>query len=265
MGQSSIDAEFRGRSSGQKRVAAAVLALVGCAAVWGVSSLGAAPATTATKPVTTKPGATTAAPPATKPATPAPSPSKTKSSTTVSGVPSSAPAGPDSLKMLEAAVAKDSMSFDKNYRLGVAYLDRDRAIDAVSAFSRCVKLRPKEVKAWVNLGAAYDAIGKGDMARQQYRVALSVSPQDEIALCRLGASLYAGGFRPSAIDTLRLALQRHSNSYCAYFTLGVAYADAQIYNEAIRCWQKVVDIAPDSPEATSAKESINTLKDLLKQ
>ena len=260
MGQPSIDAEFRGRRNGQTRVAAAALALMGFVAVWGVSSLGAAPATTAVKP-----GATTAAPPATKPATPAPSPTKTKSSTTVTSTPTGAPAGPDSLKTLEAAVAKDSLSFDKNYRLGVAYLDRDRAVDAVPAFARCVKVRPKEVKAWVNLGAAYDAIGKGELARQQYRVALAVNPQDEIALCRLGASLYAGGFRPSAIDTLRLALQKHSNSYCAYFTLGVAYADAQIYYEAIRCWQKVVDIAPDSPEATSAKESITTLKDLLKQ
>jgi hypothetical protein len=45
----------------------------------------------------------------------------------------------------------------------------------------------------------------------------------------------------------------------------VAFADAQIYNEAIKCWQKVVDLAPNSPEATSAKESITTLNELLKQ
>jgi tetratricopeptide (TPR) repeat protein len=249
MAQSSIDAEFRGGKSAGGRAVAAALAFMGVVCVWGVSSLGAAPATA--------PATTTA-----KPATPPPS--KTKSSTTVTAAPVGIPAGTDSLKALEAAVARDSMNFDKNYRLGVAYLDRDRAIDAVRVFERCVKVRPKEVKAWVNLGASYDAIGKGDQARQQYRVALSVNPQDEIALCRLGASLYAGGFRPSAMDTLRLALKRHPNSYCAYFTMGVAYADAQIYNEAIRCWQKVVDLSPDSPEATSAKESISTLKDLLK-
>jgi tetratricopeptide (TPR) repeat protein len=276
MAQSSIDAEVRGVRSASRRAAVAALALWGIAAAWGVSSSGPAPATTAPKPAptstTTKPGATPVTAPATAPATkPAPSPaptqttapgSKTKSSTTVTSAPA---AGPDSLKMLETAVAKDSTNFDKNYRLGVAYLDRDRALDAVRVFERCVKERPKEVKGWVNLGAAYDAIGKGDQARQQYRVALSVSPQDEIALCRLGASLYAGGFRPSALDTLRLALQRHPTSYCAYFTMGVAFADAQIYNEAIRCWQKVVDLAPSSPEATSAKESITTLQDLLKQ
>lgn len=248
MAQSSIDAEFRVGKSARRRAAASALALLGFFCAWGASSLGAQPSSTSTKPAT---------PPA----------SKTKSSTTVTSAPTGAPgaAGADSLKTLEAAVAKDSTNFDKNYRLGVAYLDRDRAADAVRVFERCVKLRPKEVKGWVNLGAAYDAVGKGDLARQQYRVALSVNPQDEIALCRLGASLYAGGFRPSAMDTLRLALQRHPSSYCAYFTMGVAYADAQIYHEAIRCWQKVVDLAPNSPEATSANESITTLNELLKQ
>ncbi|HKA25038.1 MAG TPA: tetratricopeptide repeat protein [Candidatus Eisenbacteria bacterium] len=239
MVERSIDAEDRGGSSTRRRAAVAALAMAGLAVI---TALGAAQTKSDTKP--------------------APAPVK-KTTTTVSSAPSSA--GTDSLKTLEAAVAKDSTNFDKNYRLGVAYLDRDRAVDAVRVFERCTKEKPKEVKAWVNLGAAYDAIGKGDLARQQYRVALAVNPQDEIALCRLGASLYAGGFRPSAMDTLRLALQRHPNSYCAYFTMGVAFADAQIYNEAIKCWQKVVDLSPDSPEATSAKESITTLKELLKQ
>ena len=43
----------------------------------------------------------------------------------------------------------------------------------------------------------------------------------------------------------------------------VAFARAwrsRIYKDAIRAWQKVVDIAPDSPEAMSAKESIGVLE-----
>jgi tetratricopeptide (TPR) repeat protein len=255
MAQSSIEAQVRKGNVARRRAAIAAILVTGLA----VSTLSAAPETTATKaaPAPTK---TTAAAPAKTTAPPA---SKVKSSTTVTSAPAAIPAGADTLKMLEAAVAKDSTNFDKNYRLGVAYLDRDRAVDALRIFERCTKEKPKEVKAWVNLGAAYDAVGKGDLARQQYRTALAVNPQDEIGLCRLGASLYAGGFRPAAMDTLRLALQRHPNSYCAYFTLGVAFADAQIYNEAIKCWQKVVELSPDSPEATSAKESIATLNELL--
>jgi DUF1365 family protein len=42
--------------------------------------------------------------------------------------------------------------------------------------------------------------------------------------------------------------------------MGVAFADAGIYREAIRMWQKVIEIAPESSEAASAKESIEVLK-----
>ena len=40
--------------------------------------------------------------------------------------------------------------------------------------------------------------------------------------------------------------------------LGVAFADAGIYRDAIRMWRKVVELAPDSPEAVSAKPTLRT-------
>jgi tetratricopeptide (TPR) repeat protein len=173
------------------------------------------------------------------------------------------PAAVDSVRILEEAVAADS-SYDNLYRLGIAYLDRDRASEAVRIFRRCTELKPKELKAWVNYGAAQDAIGHGGDARKAYREALGINADDEIALCRLAASLYAGAYRTEAMDTLRLTIREHPESYCAYFTLGVAFADAQMYEEAIRAWQKVVEFAPDTPEAQSARESISTLRQLLR-
>ena len=200
----------------------------------------------------------------------APKPAATKTTDVKKAAPAptnggkTVPAAADTLRQLQIAADKDTTSFEKNYRYGVGLLDADRALEAVHVFQRATKAKPKEVKGWVNLGAAYDAIGRGPEAREQYRMALSMSPEDEIALCRLGASLYAGGLRAPALDTLRLTLKQHPKSYCAYFTMGVAFADAQIYQEAIRCWEKVVELAPTSPEAASAKESIATLKELLK-
>lgn len=174
----------------------------------------------------------------------------------------SQPAAVDSVRILEQAVAADS-SYENLYRLGVAYLDRDRAVEAVRIFQRCTELKPNDLKSWVNYGAAQDAIGHGGDARKAYREALTIKADDEIALCRLAASLYAGADRTAAMDTLRLTIREHPKSYCAYFTLGVAFADAQMYQEAIRSWEKVVEFAPDTPEAQSARESISTLRQLL--
>lgn len=98
------------------------------------------------------------------------------------------------------------------------------------------------------------------MAQQYYRQALQVSPGDMLASCRLASSLYAEGKQGEAVDLLRGVIREKPIAYCAYFTMGVAFADAGIYREAIRMWKKVVEIAPDSPEAASARESIDVLQ-----
>lgn len=170
---------------------------------------------------------------------------------------------PDSLPGLEAAVRKDSTNAKAQYRLGIAYLDRDRPADAAMRFQQATKIKPDYVEAWVNLGAAEDAEGHGGQARTHYREALRLRPGDEIATCRLASSFYAVGIKDSSMDVLREAIKANPKSHCAYFTLGVAYADAGMFREAIKAWQQVVDNAPGSPEAESAGESIKLLKEYL--
>jgi tetratricopeptide (TPR) repeat protein len=174
-----------------------------------------------------------------------------------------AKAGPDSLTKIMAEAKKDSTNAKKQYRLGVALLDRDQAAEAVLAFEKAVKAKPDFIEAWVNLGAARDATGHGPEARQAYRSALAIRDSDEIALCRLASSYYATGQRDSAMAVLRQTIAKNPKSHCSYFTLGVSFADAGMFKEAIKSWEKVVDFAPTSPEAESAKESIKLLREYM--
>ena len=175
-----------------------------------------------------------------------------------------APAVTDSLGMLERAVAKDSTKFDNLSRLGVMLMDRDRNQEAARVLTKAVTLKPKDTHALVNLGAAYDALGQQDAAQSYYRDALKSAPSDSVATCRLASSLYAASKTGEAMDLLLKVIKEKPNSYCAYFTLGVAFADAGIYRDAIRMWKKVVAIAPSSPEAISANESIEVLERYVK-
>lgn len=172
-------------------------------------------------------------------------------------------AAQDSFALLEKAVARDSTRFDNLMRLGVMYLDRDRIVEAQRVFHRATRLRPRDVKALVNLGAAYDAAGTGDLAQAEYRKALEIAPHDSVAGCRLASSLYAQGRYAESMEQLRGVIEQSPGAYCAYFTLGVAFADAGIYPDAIRMWKKVVALAPESPEAVSARESIEVLEKYL--
>jgi cytochrome c-type biogenesis protein CcmH/NrfG len=177
-----------------------------------------------------------------------------------------APAVVDSLGMLERAVAKDSTKFDNLYRLGVMYLDKDRTAEAARVFAKASQLKPKDVRTLVNLGAAYDASGNAVLAQDYYSKALAISPNDSVATCRLASSIYAQASPTDpakyqkAVDLLRDVIKRRPTAYCAYFTLGVAFADAGLYRDAIRMWRKVVDLAPGTPEAVSSTESIEVLE-----
>ena len=83
-----------------------------------------------------------------------------------------APAEVDSLVLLEKAVAKDSTKIDNLYALGVMYIDRDRPAEAVTVLGKAYAKRPKDIKLLVNLGAAHDALGHGDIAQDLYQKAL---------------------------------------------------------------------------------------------
>jgi tetratricopeptide (TPR) repeat protein len=174
--------------------------------------------------------------------------------------PSAKPAVVDSVGLLERAVARDSSKWDELFRLGVLYMDKDRSDDAVKVLMKASKLRPKDVPTLVDLGAAYDAGGNAKQAQGYYRQALEVSPGDSVATCKLASSLYAVSEYQKAVDLLRELIVKKPRSHCAYFTLGVAFADAGMYKDAVRMWKKVVELAPDSPEAISAKESIDVLE-----
>jgi len=171
----------------------------------------------------------------------------------------------DSLALLEKAVAKDSTRFDNLYRLGVMYLDRDKVSEAVKVLTKAHVLQPKDHRVSVNLGVAFDASGKADEAQTYYREALAAFPADSVASCRLASSLYSQSKHAEATTLLREIIKQAPRAYCAYFTLGVAFADAGLYKDAIRMWRKVVEIAPASPEAISARESIDVLEKFVGQ
>jgi len=166
----------------------------------------------------------------------------------------------DSLAILEKAYARDSSRYDTALSLGNMYLDRDRPKESFRFFEQAIKLKPNDARAWVNLGAAFDAAGSTAAAQERYHKALELAPGDPVANCRLASSLYASGKHTDAISLLREVIRDHPRSHCAFFTMGVAFADAGIYREAIRMWRKVIEIAPDSPEAVSARESIEVLE-----
>jgi Flp pilus assembly protein TadD len=166
----------------------------------------------------------------------------------------------DSLEVLAQAVAKDSTRFDDLSALGILYLERDKAEEAITVLQRAHDLRPEDRKVLVNLGAAMDATGRQTRAQKYYRQVLDAFPGDSVASCRLATSLYSEGNVAESVKLLDQLIHSSPRAPCAYFSMGVAFADAGIYRDAMRMWRKVVELAPASPEGISAKESLEVLE-----
>jgi len=143
------------------------------------------------------------------------------------------------------------------------YLDPEKNDEASRVFDKANRVKPKNVKVLVNLGVALDNLSRSDAAQKYYREAIAIAPTDSLASCRLATSLYAQGKFSESMTLLRDLIAKQPRSHCAYFTMGVAFADAGLYRDAIRMWKKVVELAPASSEAQSAKESIDVLERFL--
>ena len=127
-----------------------------------------------------------------------------------------------------------STKFDNLYKLGIMYLDREKNAEAAQVFGKANKVRPKDVKVLVNLGVALDNLSRADEAQAYYKQAITISPQDSLASCRLATSLYAQGKFSESMTLLRALIAKQPRSHCAYFTMGVAFADAGLSRDAIR-------------------------------
>jgi tetratricopeptide (TPR) repeat protein len=178
-----------------------------------------------------------------------------------------APPGPsleEKQKALEEACKKNPKDVQAAFDLGNLYYDQGNREEAEKTFRKVLELKPDHVRALVNLGVVLNEGGKSQDGLAQLEKALAVKPNDSEVLAVKGQILYALKRYNEAVDLYKQAIQINSKSQKGHYWLGVAFADAGIYREAIKEWKIVVDIDPDSPDAGTAREGIDVLQQMLK-
>lgn len=133
----------------------------------------------------------------------------------------------DEQKMLKEAAAKDPKNVQVWIRLGNLSMDSGRFQEAIDAYQEALKLDPKNVDVRVDLGTCYRSAGKPDVAIKEYRKAAELNPNH---------------------------LNAHKN-------MGVVLAyDLGDKAQGIREFEKVLQIAPNSPDAAQLRQEIQKLK-----
>jgi cytochrome c-type biogenesis protein CcmH/NrfG len=144
----------------------------------------------------------------------------------------SAPQSPPPFDESRAAQLKataDQSPSDANARvqLGNLYFDAERYDDAVRWYEDALKVDPKNVNASTDLGIAYYYSNQPDRALAQFDKSLELDPKHSKTLLNIGIVRAFG---------------------------------KQDLDGAEKAWQRVLDVAPQSPEAAIAKKGLDGLR-----
>jgi len=151
-------------------------------------------------------------------------------STTASAPPAPAAAGQQGKVLDQAKVQQlttilnsDPKNPEAAVQLGNTYFDAERYAEAIKWYEQALSLDPKNADASTDLGVSYYYGNKPDQALAQFEKSLAISPTHTKTLLNKGIVLAFG---------------------------------KQDLKAAATEWQRVVELAPDSPEGQAARRAL---------
>ena len=153
--------------------------------------------------------------------------------------------------------------------LAFTYLN-DAPEKAIAPFQKAVSLAPRDTRSWYYLGCAYREKEQYDKALESMRKITEIDPDDQQHWTRTAwsaiAKIYSNqGHRKEAnhayekvAELYRKELQLAPNDATLWVSLGYTYYDMERYAEALKFFDKALEIDPSHEAAKNWRES--TLK-----
>jgi tetratricopeptide (TPR) repeat protein len=128
---------------------------------------------------------------------------------------------------LKAVAEREASNATPRVQLGNLYFDAERYDEAIKWYGDAIKLSPKDVDVSTDLGVSYYYSNQPDKALQQFDHSLGLDPNHGKTLLNVGIVKAFG---------------------------------KQDLDGAAQAWQKVIKLAPDSPEGLAAKRALDSLQ-----
>lgn len=127
------------------------------------------------------------------------------------------------VQQLTTILNSDPKNAGAAVQLGNAYFDAERYSDAIKWYEQALAIDPKNADASTDLGVSYYYSNRPDDALKQFEHSLQIDPRHSKTLLNKGIVLAFG---------------------------------KQDLDGAAASWQKVIDLAPNSPEAQAAQRGL---------
>lgn len=122
--------------------------------------------------------------------------------------------------------------------------DKTKYQEAATLLRKIVEADPKDYLAWTDLGTMLFALGDMEGAEHSYTRALSERPDLLTAAVNLGRLRISGKNYDKAVEVLKPAVEKHTQSADANYLLGEAYLQTGKYEEAATHFNEALRLDP---------------------
>lgn len=169
----------------------------------------------------------------------------------------------EKVRLLKTMVDGGEGTKETYFYLGNAYYESNDLNRAIQAFEQALAIDPAYFKAAVNLALMYDEQERYPKAIEVFERAAEIEPENPDVWSHMGNTYYAQSNYPKAMDLYQKALDLDAKATHALYSIGVAFADAGIFREAVRYWTQVSQLEPESELGRSAAENVELLNKYL--
>jgi tetratricopeptide (TPR) repeat protein len=159
-------------------------------------------------------------------------------------------------KSLEQLIAAYPLTAPAHNLLGLVFMEEKKYTEADQEFGTTLRLQPNSVSACVNRGNALVELHQDDKARIEYMRALSLRPEDPVALAGVGFVYARAQNDRAAVPFLEKAHRLDPSNVHTASALAAVYIDLNRLPEAESL---INDLLSAGPEAREARLSLAAL------
>lgn len=119
---------------------------------------------------------------------------------------------------------------------------------------------PNDFRSYVNAGNTLMDQGSYALAAEAYKRALALQPSSPDVRTDYGACLNGMGLPQRALQEFMTVISGNPQHAIAHFNAGIVYYTMSQYDSAKTYWNRLLELAPESPAADRAKELMAQLE-----
>ena len=141
---------------------------------------------------------------------------------------------------------------------GIKFFNDKKYAKAIECYEKALEISPDDAVALGRIGEVYNETGDYDKAKEYLQRAINLDPRFAPAFSLLGYAYTAEGDYDKAFNYCRKSIELDSKNAQAWGRLGSVYGNTGDYDKAIECFLKAIEL---DPKADYAWRNLGTAHD----